>query len=169
MRPAISALVAASFLLVGTPHAVAAQSSGDGASTPLPLAWLAGCWEQRTPRRIVQELWLPPASGTLQGMGRTLRRTAAGDSVTEFEFLRIVARAGGTWVYLAQPGGRPPTEFTANGVSDTLVTFTNLQHDFPQRVSYARRGADSLLARVEGPVNGTTRAIVFAYARSACW
>jgi len=164
MRPALPAVVA---LLLGVmPRALDAQSSG---STPAaPLAWLAGCWEMRNARRTVQELWLPPASGMLQGMGRTLRRTAAGDSVAEFEFLRIVAR-GDDWVYLAQPGGRPATEFTAHAASDTGITFTNLRHDFPQRITYARRGADSLIARIEGTVNGATRTIEFPYARASCW
>jgi hypothetical protein len=142
----------------------ATASTPDGA----PLAWMAGCWEQRTPRRIVQELWLPPASGTMIGMGRTLRHTAAGDSLVEMEFLRIVARDG-AWAYLAQPGGQPPTEFTSHAAGDTSVTFTNLQHDFPQQITYRRRGADSLVARVEGVVNGATRAIEFPYARGACW
>ena len=161
------AVAAAALLLACTPRDASAQSSS---GTPAPLAWLAGCWEARNARRTVQELWLPPAGGTLQGMGRTLRRTAAGtDSVAEFEFLRIVPREGGAWVYLAQPGGRPATEFTAHAASDTSVTFTNLAHDFPQRITYTRRGADSLVARVEGTVNGTTRAIEFPYARAACW
>src|SRR5690349_17585979 len=98
------------------------------AKTAAPLSWMAGCWEQRTPRRTVQELWLPPAGGMLQGMGRTLRRSAngaEGDSVAEFEFLRIVERAGAR-VYLAQPNGQPPTEFTTRATlsaGDTSVTF----------------------------------------------
>ena len=172
-RLAVVALVTS--VVATAPRVARAQAPRDrasaSASAPVasaPLAWMAGCWEQRTPRRIVQELWLPPASGTLQGMGRTLRRTAAGDSLVEMEFLRIVARDG-AWVYLAQPGGQPPTEFTAHAMSDTSVTFTNLQHDFPQQVTYTRRGADSLVARVEGVVNGATRTIEFPYARAVCW
>ena len=140
-------------------------------TSTVPLGWFAGCWELRTPRRIVQELWLPPASGSLIGMSRTLRRTAAGDSLVEFEFLRVTRRDD-AWVYHAQPNGRPPTEFTAHAAQhagDTSVTFTNLAHDFPQRITYRRRGADSLVARVEGPMNGATRAIEFPYARAACW
>lgn len=177
MRHAMHRCLVALAALLAVPRIAAAQptSSRDtvvkatGLAAPAaPLAWMAGCWEQKTPRRIVQELWLPPASGTLQGMGRTLRRTATGDSLVEMEFLRIVARDG-AWVYLAQPGGQPPTEFTSHAAGDTSVTFTNLQHDFPQQVTYRRRGADSLVARVEGVVNGATRAIEFPYARARCW
>src|SRR5690349_1279029 len=169
----LASVVALFIAAAALPCTAGAQAPRDGApaSTPsvaAPLAWMAGCWEQRTPRRLVQELWLPPASGALQGMARTLRRTAAGDSLVEMEFLRIVARDG-AWVYLAQPNGQPPTEFTAHVVADTSVAFTNLAHDFPQRIEYTRRGADSLVARVEGMVNGKTRTIVFPYARARCW
>jgi hypothetical protein len=162
---ALAALVLAATACAAQGAATAAASS---AISEIPLGWFAGCWELRTPRRIVQELWLPPASGSLIGMSRTLRRTAAGDSLVEFEFLRVTRRDD-AWVYHAQPNGRPPTEFTAHATGDTSVTFTNLAHDFPQRITYTRRGADSLVARVEGPMNGATRAIEFPYARATCW
>jgi hypothetical protein len=37
-------------------------------------------------------------------------RTVRGGKLIAFEFLRVVERDGG-WVYVAQPGGAPPTEF----------------------------------------------------------
>ena len=174
-RAASCASVALAALVLATTACAAQGTTTSPASAPaspaisaIPLGWFAGCWEQRTSRRIVQELWLPPASGSLMGMSRTLRRTAAGDSLVEFEFLRVTRRDD-AWIYHAQPNGRPPTEFTAHVAGDTSVTFTNLAHDFPQRITYTRRGADSLVARVEGTVNGATRAIEFPYARAACW
>lgn len=114
-----------------------------------PLAWLAGCWELRTPTRVTLEQWMPPAGGLMLGMSRTLVRGAA----REFEFLRLQAREG-VAVYVAQPGGRPPTVFPATVVTDSSATFENLAHDFPQRIIYRRRGADSLVARVEGGERG---------------
>jgi hypothetical protein len=36
-------------------------------------------------------------------------RTVRGGKLIAFEFLRVVERDGG-WVYVAQPGGAPPTE-----------------------------------------------------------
>ena len=108
-----------------------------------------------------------PAGGLMLGVGRTLRRTAAGDSVSEFEFVRISERDG-RLVYKAQPSGQATAEFISEEVSDSSVTFANLAHDFPQRVRYRRRGTDSLLARIEGTRNGALRGIDFPYARSAC-
>lgn len=64
--------------------------------------------------------------------------------------------------------GQTPTDFTAASVSDTIVTFENPQHDFPQRVIYRKRGADTLWARIEGTANGRTRGVDFPYARARC-
>ena len=98
------------------------------------------------------------------GMSRTVR----GDStLVEFEELRIFGR-GGRLVYHAEPSGQTPTDFETRSSSDTLVTFENPAHDFPQRVIYRRRGQDSLLARIEGTSGGRTRGVDFAYARARC-
>ena len=43
-------------------------------------------------------------------------RTLKGDRMVAFEFLRIVERDGGL-VYIAQPNGRPPTEFTLTAIT----------------------------------------------------
>jgi hypothetical protein len=67
-----------------------------------------------------------------------------------------------------QPFGQPPAEFIAASVSDTMVVFENPQHDFPQRVIYRKRGADSLIARIEGTMNGKSRGVDFPYAKGRC-
>jgi hypothetical protein len=71
-------------------------------------------------------------------------------------------------VYHAQPSGQGSADFEAQDVSDTLVTFENAKHDFPQRIVYRRHGRDSLIARIEGVRNGRVRGIDFPYARVAC-
>jgi hypothetical protein len=53
-------------------------------------------------------------------------------------------------------------------VSDSAVTFEHPTHDFPQRVIYRRRGADSLLARVEGMRGGQLRGSDYPYRRVSC-
>jgi len=42
----------------------------------------------------------------------------------------------------------------------------NLQHDFPQWILYLRRGADSLIASIEGPGPNGTRRISYPYRRA---
>jgi hypothetical protein len=129
------------------------------------LSWIAGCWRLSNVAsgRIVDEQWMAPRGGTMLGMARTVR----GDSAIELEHLQIVER-GGHIVFHAEPSGQAPADFEARATSDSLVTFENLAHDFPQRVIYRRRGSDSLIARIEGTRNGGIRGIDFPYGRVAC-
>ena len=127
------------------------------------VAWLHGCWQMRGNGRIVEERWTAPAAGHMMGTGRTIR----GDSLVEYEqiILRIV---DGALAYEAHPSGQQPATFTARAATDTMVVFENPQHDFPQRVGYRKAGRDSLVAWVEGTVNGRTRRPEFRYARMSC-
>ncbi|HEY9225983.1 MAG TPA: DUF6265 family protein [Gemmatimonadaceae bacterium] len=140
-------------------------SPKEGTSAVQQLSWLAGCWQRRTSSGgVVEEQWMTPRAGFTIGMSRTVR----GDSmVVEYEQLRIFQRAGKA-VYHAEPSGQTPTDFEAAATGDTLVVFENAAHDFPQRVIYRKRGADSLIARIEGTLNGQVRAVDFPYARVRC-
>ena len=128
------------------------------------LSWIAGCWQQTGANgRLVEEQWMTARGNTMMGMSRTVR----GDSLIEYEQLRISERAGKA-VYHALPSGQQPSEFTAAAVSDSMVVFENPQHDFPQRIIYRKRGADSIVARIEGTMNGRARAVDFPYTKVQC-
>ena len=127
------------------------------------VAWLAGCCEQAAGPRLVEEQWTRPRGGLMLGVGRTVR----GDTLVEDEQTRIFER-GGRLVFGANPSGQASAEFESIEVSDSSVTFENPAHDFPQRVMYRRRGADSLIARVEGMRSGKLRGADFPYARVTC-
>jgi hypothetical protein len=58
--------------------------------------------------------------------------------------------------------------FVSRLLTDSTVVFENLEHDFPQRVGYRRAGADSVLAWIEGTVDGKTRRVDFPYRRAVC-
>src|SRR5687767_14251928 len=95
------------------------------------LAWLASGWVSDAQRMTVEERWTTPGGGAMLAVSRTLK----GDRMVAFEFLRIVERDGGL-VYIAQPNGRPPTEFVLTALSPTSVTFENPAHDFPKMIRY---------------------------------
>ncbi|MGQ0642067.1 MAG: DUF6265 family protein [Gemmatimonadaceae bacterium] len=147
--------------------AIAAGTAGPalGQATPLDNAkWLAGCWELRAANRLTTEMWMPPAGGVMLGASRTV----VGSSTREFEHLRMRAD-GATLNYIAMPSGQNETTFLSKQVSDSALVFENLQHDFPQRIIYRRRGADSIVARIEGPgTNNTTRGFDFPMQRASC-
>lgn len=140
--------------------------------TPIPVApnklaqlrWLAGCWERRTPALKGIEMWMYPEGELMLGASRTI----SGGVTSEYEQLRLEAR-GDTLVYTALPVRQKETEFRTMQISDTGFVVENLAHNFPQRIIYRRRGADSLVARIEGPgPNNTTRGIDFPMRRVGC-
>ena len=88
-------------------------------------------------------------------------RTMRGDATVAFEFLRIVERDGGL-VYIAQPGGRPPTDFTATALSADSITFENPGHGYPKMIRYAKGADGTLEARVS---DGGQRAETFVFKR----
>jgi hypothetical protein len=73
--------------------------------------FLQGCWERRAGNRQVEEQWMKPRGGTMLGMARTVR----GDTLIEYEFVRIFEQ-GGRLIYAAQPSGQPPAEFTSASI-----------------------------------------------------
>lgn len=131
------------------------------AAEPVPLSslsWLAGSWKVEKKNGVVEEQWTTPAGGMMLGVSRTIRD----GKVVEFEFVRIEQR-GDSLVYVAQPGGRPPTEFKVESATADEVVFANLQHDFPKRIRYKRNGDDAVTARVEDETG--KKAIEFGYVR----
>jgi uncharacterized protein DUF6265 len=155
------------FSTSGTRRAAGNLGQQPARSTIESFAWLSGCWERRSPRGVTEEHWARPAGGTMIGFSRTVRRVADRDSTTEYEFLRVFVRDG-KLVYAALPSAQRYTEFTETSATDSAVVFENPKHDFPQRITYTRRGADSVVARIDGLIQGRLRAINFPYVRVRC-
>ena len=126
------------------------------------LSWLSGCWDYDDAEQGSEEVWLQPAGASIIGMSRIVH----GGKTVSFEFMRIVENEGGIH-FLAQPGGRPSTRFTAIEIGEDSVTFENPDHDFPQVVRYRRNG-DVLLGRIEGTIDGKQKSVEFPMHRSSC-
>ena len=112
------------------------------------LQWLEGVWQGTAGQAHVEERWTSPEGGAMLGMGRTIRD----GRMVAFEFLRIVPE-GGRLVYVAQPGGRPPTEFPMTSGGPGYAVFENPAHDYTKVIRYTRKG-DLLTAETEGAENG---------------
>lgn len=100
------------------------------------LAWLAGQWSREADGRWTEESWTGPRGGVMLGHSRS----GQGDTLREFEFLRVQAGADGVPVYLAQPGGAAPVAFRLVQHGAASATFENAAHDYPQRIEYVRKG-----------------------------
>jgi hypothetical protein len=104
------------------------------------LDWLAGHWRTEAPAQgaageWTEEIWTRPEAESLLGISRTVR----GGRTTGFEFMRMANDDRGAALY-ASPSGRPPVRFEMTWASHQTVTFTNRDHDFPQRIVYQRSG-----------------------------
>jgi len=108
------------------------------------LRFMEGDWRGESGKARIEEHWIEAAGGIMLGVSRTI---VSGKTVA-FEFLRIEAREDGVF-YVAQPNGRPGTDFKLTKVSAGEAVFENPQHDHPKLIRY-RLGDDTLVAEVEG-------------------
>ena len=127
------------------------------------VVWLQGCWAMERDGRLVEEQWLAPRASSMLGVGRTTR----GATLVDYEMVLIRER-GEQLSYEAHPANQQPAVFMATALGERTIVFENLKHDFPQRIGYERSSADRLVAWIEGPQNGQTRRIDFAYERVPC-
>lgn len=150
-------LLAGLFWLLVSPVAAAPDA------TPTPdlkaVSFMAGNWHTEGGNQTIEEQWMEPAGKLMLGMSRTVSQRGA-----FFEFLRLEARGDGVY-YVAQPGGRPPTDFKLVRHSAGEAVFENLAHDFPKRIIYRLDSPVDLTARVEGDAGSTERSQEFKYKR----
>jgi hypothetical protein len=129
--------------------APAASAQASPAASIESLSWMAGAWTGKMGRASIEEHWIAPAGKTMMAVSRTV----VGDRTVAFEFLRIEQRPDAI-VYIAQPGGGPPTEFRLTASTATSATFENPQHDNPKVIRYMKDGEGTLIAEIEGDEKG---------------
>ena|SRR5215467_1682664 len=127
------------------------------------LSWISGCWESRGPNRVISEQWMKPDGDMMMGMSRTV----SGGKATEYEFLQI-RQQGSDVFYVAKPSRQEEGSFKLIRRTDREAIFENPEHDFPQRIIYRLQPDGSLLARIEGKMNGADRGIDFPMKRVNC-
>ena len=132
---------------------LALTSLGDSASaqtnaTVEDLSWLSGCWQGRQGTAVIEEIWSKPGGKTMIGLGRTV----SNNRTVSFEFMQF-REENGNLFFLPQPQGGAQVSFPLKEFTPAKFTFENLNHDFPQRVSYGRK-SNLLLASIEGTEKG---------------
>ena len=157
-RNTIAGIAAAASILVMAGGAVTPVS----ARAELPR-WFAGCWSGSRDGEQFTERWLVADEATMIGTSHTVK----GGRLSAFEFLRVVLK-GGAAVYIAQPGGAAPTEFTATEQSPVAIVFANPAHDFPKRVGYRLVDAAHLTAWIDGGASGGGPRLEFPMAKAPC-
>ena len=129
-------LLGAALALLLTGQAAAPTSVGD-------LAWMSGRWVSEQGGRWTEEHWSAPRAGTMMGYSWS----GEGETIREYEYLRLQAGEDDEIVYLAQPNGGTGVGFYLSRIAGTSATFENPTHDFPQRIRYVRNG-DVMVATI---------------------
>ena len=131
------------------------------------LAWLDGCWAGNVNQRDFREQWSPLRGGVLLGVGSTVFQA----KLQSYEFLRIEPRADGVY-YVAIPSGQKEDAFKLISITtddkDTIFTFSNPEHDFPQRIIYRRATEGWLYATIEGKLKGEDRQVIYPMRHIDC-
>jgi hypothetical protein len=116
------------------------------------MAWLTGAWVgTKSSGSSIEERWSPPLGGAMLAVSRSVNTSG---KMFAFEYLRIVERDGGL-VYIAQPGGKTPTEFVLTELGPTRAVFVNPRHDYPNRIVY-ELSAEGGLTATAGQMKGGT-------------
>ena len=128
------------------------------------IEFMVGCWaEQPNGDSGLREMYAPPAPNLMTGLSQFWRE----GRVVDFEFHRIDASPDGP-VLTPHPRGVASVQFEPAEIGADRIVWQNLEHDFPQRISYTRVGADTLVARIEGGEGGEARALEWRMARAIC-
>ncbi len=125
------------------------------------LVWLAGTWASVGGETGSGETWTEPAGGSMLGVARSVKS----EKTVAFEYLRIVETPDGGLDYIAMPSGRNETHFALRSYENKEANFENLKHDYPQRIIYRLNEDGTLLARIEGLVEGEQKAMDFPMKR----
>jgi hypothetical protein len=122
------------------------------------VSWIAGAWVgTRSSGSAIEERWSPPLGGAMLAVSRTVNKSG---KMSAFEYLRIVERDGGL-VYVAQPGGRSPTEFVLTELGPKRAVFINPRHDYPRRIVYELSAEGALTATAGQLLGGTPQRYEF--------
>ena len=97
-----------------------------------------------------------------------MSRTVVNGKVREYEFMVIQKQDDGNVYYVAKPSGQPEASFKLINNSPTELIFENPTHDFPQRIIYKQSGKDSLMARIEGTMEGKPQGFDYPMKRVSC-
>lgn len=125
--------------------------------------WLIGTWENKTQRGSIYETWTKENEVELSGKSYILKEK---DTIV-FETIQLLQEQNSLFYIpkVKNQNGDLPVRFTSKIVSDKELVFENLQHDFPQIISYTKINSDSLVAEISGTKNGKERKQTFPMKR----
>ncbi|MDL2238777.1 DUF6265 family protein [Bacteroidales bacterium OttesenSCG-928-K03] len=123
-------------------------------SNPISKAeWLIGTWVFEDDfGNVSYETWKKISKNELQGKSYVLSK---GDTVV-FEILNMIQQDDNLYYTALVPehNNDSTISFPLKSITEDEMLFENLQHDFPQKISYRKISNDSLIAKISGIMDG---------------
>lgn len=116
------------------------------------MDWLVGEWEQKLPEGIVTEIWKKENDSTLSGKSFFIKEE---DTIHNERMVLKQYKEG--LLYIPTVKGQnndEPTTFTMSSDVEDIFTFENPTHDYPQKISYKRINAATLMTTISGTQQG---------------
>jgi hypothetical protein len=125
--------------------------------------FLLGSWEMKNAKGNISEVWKKDGK-TLSG--RCYKHYVNGDSVLT-EIIKLITIDGDLYFSVTgfEKDNKGTTNFKLVSVKEQIFIFENKNHDFPQRIVYENKGKTSLVAWIEGEIEGKKMKMDFAYQR----
>lgn len=128
------------------------------------FGWLLGSWKHESATSTTYETWRKLSELTFEGESWRVSK-ATGQRV--FGEALLLAEMGSDIFYLPKvPENEYPVAFKLTASTKTQAVFENPKHDFPQKIHYKLNVDGSLVAVVEGVVNGEPRRVEFRYTKT---
>lgn len=125
------------------------------------IHWLSGTWYNQEQR--LYETWTAQSKSQLNGTSYQINQK---DTLV-FETISLIYQ-GKNWLYIPtvknQNNGNAVI-FSATKASKNQLIFENLQHDFPQQITYTKINNDSLVAKISGKKNNEIKEYYFEMQR----
>ena len=133
--------VAAAFGVLTGPYGCTAQE----VHSLDEVSFLSGCWSGQMGSLEVREQWTEAQGGVMLATTRFYRD----GELADFEFGMMLEDEEGVTLWPYPRGERSAHGFPLVSTEGEYV-FENMEHDFPVRIIYARRGERGLDPRIEG-------------------
>jgi hypothetical protein len=114
--------------------------------------WLLGQWETKSEDGTLTEIWKKANDSTYNGQSFFLK----GKDTIHYETI-LLQQVEDQLRYNANVRGQnddKPVAFLLTETKENQLVFTNLKHDYPQKISYTQVAKDSLVAEISGIQSG---------------
>lgn len=127
------------------------------------INWIIGEWKGTDVNDLVfHEVWENDGKNSYTGLGATV--TPDGDTILR-ETLKINVVEGTLYYIATIPKQKGPVFFRMIKGDAHAAVFTNLEHDFPQSISYTLQNNNKIEVKLEGLVKGNPKTEHLIYER----